>query len=80
MDGARFDARMRVRVELMLMIAGDRWHDYMQVEYRPSSTKCLYNYKEGGSADEANANDSILGTRTSANATVRGEPIGPPSV
>ena len=44
----------------------------------PSSTKCLY--KEGGSADEANANDSILVTRTSANATVRGEPIGPPSV
>ena len=36
----------------------------------PSSTKCLY--KEGGSADEANANDSILVTRTSANATVRG--------
>ena len=35
----------------------------------PSSTKCLY--KEGGSADEANANDSILVTRTSANATAR---------
>ena len=29
----RFDARMHVRVELMLMIAGDLWHDYMQVEY-----------------------------------------------
>ena len=44
----------------------------------PSSTKC--SYKEGGSAEDANANDSTLVTRTSANATVRGEPIGPPSV
>ena len=35
----------------------------------PSSTKCLY--KEGGSADDAN--DSILVTRTSDNATVRQE-------
>ena len=42
----------------------------------PSSTKCLYN--EGGSADDANADDSICETRTSARATVRGEPIGPP--
>ena len=38
---SRFDARMRVRVELMLMIAGDRWHDYMQVEYSAHAPKCV---------------------------------------
>ena len=30
-----------MRVELMLMIAGDRWHDYMQVEYSAHAPKCV---------------------------------------
>ena len=30
-----------MRVELMLMIAGDRWHDYMQVEYNAHAPKCV---------------------------------------
>ena len=28
-----------MRVELMLMIAGDWWHDYMQVEYSAYAPK-----------------------------------------
>ena len=30
---------MCVRVVLMLMIAGDQWHDYMQVEYSAHAPK-----------------------------------------
>ena len=31
-----------MRVELMLMTAGDRVHDYMQVEYSAHAPKCVY--------------------------------------
>ena len=30
-----------MRVELILMTAGDRWHDYMQVEHSAHAPKCV---------------------------------------